>query len=301
MKVETIDNLEMDKNYSVKVTTSGNIVEVFYSKRKSTGNNIIKLSNNEYIDISTGEIKEYKHTENRSQSKNELRKTFKKIRDVINCNVSNPHNCKWVTLTYRENMQDTVRLYKDVERFIKRLRYVYGKFEYIQVAEPQGRGAWHLHMIMIFNTKAPFIDNKKMSDIWGHGYTDTQKLDNVDNIGAYLSAYLGDISMDDINKDPMNNIELINKCIGLEVKEVDGKKYIKGGRLHMYPTKFNIYRCSRGVKRPTVEKMYEKEAQKKVSAATLTYEKTIQITDDDGFNNVLNYRYYNMKKSKKHS
>lgn len=301
MKVETIDNLEMDKNYSVKVTTSGNIVEVFYSKRKSTGNNIIKLSNNEYIDISTGEIKEYKHTENRSQSKNELRKTFKKIRDVINCNVSNPQNCKWVTLTYKENMQDTVRLYKDVERFIKRLRYVYGKFEYIQVAEPQGRGAWHLHMIMIFNTKAPFIDNKKMSDIWGHGYTDTQKLDNVDNIGAYLSAYLGDISMDDINKDPMNNIELINKCIGLEVKEVDGKKYIKGGRLHMYPTKFNIYRCSRGVKRPTVEKMYEKEAQKKVSAATLTYEKTIQITDDDGFNNVLNYRYYNMKKSEKHS
>lgn len=69
----------------------------------------------------------------------------------------------------------------------------------------------------------------------------------------------------------------------------------------MYPTKFNIYRCSRGVKRPTIEKMYEKEAQKKVSAATLTYEKTIQITDDDGFNNVLNYRYYNMKKSKKHS
>lgn len=292
LEIETIQDIIINSDMAVKVTTTGNIIEIMYKEKSSIGNNIKKLNANEYIDISTGEIKEYKHTDNRSQSKNELRKTFKKIRDIINCNVDKPNNCKWVTLTYAENMTDTKRLCKDVEKYIKRLRYKYGKFEFIQVAEPQGRGAWHIHMIMIFDRKAPYIDNKDMQDIWGYGFTNTRKLDDIDNLGAYLSAYLGDVSFDEIN----NDFALIQKCLGKEVKQVDDKYYIKGGRLHLYPTGFNIYRCSRGVKRPVVEKMFEEQARKKVSAATLTFQKTINIKDGDEFSNTINYRYYNIKK-----
>lgn len=295
MKVTKLDDIVLDSDKRVKVTTAGNVVEIMYSEKKSVGNSIVKLNSNEYLDKLTGEIKEYKKTEDRSQSKNELRKTFKNIRDVVNCNVTEPNNCKWVTLTYAENMTDTVRLYKDAERFIKRLRYKYGKFEYIQVVEPQGRGAWHIHMIMIFAKKAPFIPNNEMADIWGNGFTVTRKMDDIDNLGAYLSAYLGDI---ELNENDKLDKEVLDNCVGLEVKEVNGKKYIKGGRLHMYPTKFNILRCSRGVKRPIVEVMSEEFAQKKVSAATLTFQKTIHLTDGSDYENTLNYRYYNMKRSR---
>lgn len=294
LKVEKVEDIEISELAKVKVTTSGHIVEVMYMEKKSKGNHIIKISSNEYLDKLTGEIKEYQKTDNRSQSKNELRKTFKKLRDIVNCNVTNPKNCRWVTLTYAENMTDSVKLYRDCEKLIKKLRYRYGKFEYIQVAEPQGRGAWHIHMVMIFDKKAPYIDNKDMADIWGHGFTKTQKMDDNDNLGAYLSAYLGDVELDSVKDD----IGAMSECVGLEIKEVDGKKYIKGGRLHMYPTNFNIYRCSRGIKRPIVEELIEHDIKEKVSAATLTFQKTIKVSNNDGYENIINYRYYNMKRDR---
>jgi len=294
LNIEKINDIQVSELANVKVTTSGHIVEVMYMERKSKGNHIVRINSNQYLDKLTGEVKDYQRTENRSQSKNELRKTFKKLRDIVNCNVSEPKNCRWVTLTYSENMTDAVRLYRDCEKLIKKLRYRYGKFEYIQVAEPQGRGAWHIHMVMIFDSKAPYIENKAMSDIWGNGFTKTQKMDNNDNLGAYLSAYLGDVEFDSIK----NDIGALSECVGLEVKEVDGKKYIKGGRLHMYPTNFNIYRCSRGIKRPLVEQLLEHDIKEKVSAGTLTFQKTIKISDDDGYENTINYRYYNMKRDR---
>lgn len=63
----------------------------------------------------------------------------------------------------------------------------------------------------------------------------------------------------------------------------------------MYPPKFNIYRQSRGIKKPVVSYETEKEAQKKVSAGTLTFEKTIELSDSDSqFSNTINYRHYNL-------
>lgn len=51
--------------------------------------------------------------------------------------------------------------------------------------EPQGRGAWHCHLLYIFDlVKAPYIANKTLSDLWGHGFVKISKLDNVDNVGA---------------------------------------------------------------------------------------------------------------------
>ena len=35
------------------------------------------------------------------------------------------------------------------------------------------------------------------------------------------------------------------------------KAIVKGARLHLYHSGFNLYRCSRGVKRPEVEEMTE--------------------------------------------
>jgi hypothetical protein len=91
------------------------------------------------------------------------------------------------------------------------------------------------------------------------------------------------------------------KVYGIKEVEIDGvsKSIIKGGRLHMYPPKFNLYRASRGVKKPIVSYDIEKNAQKKVSAGTLTFEKTIELTDSDSqFINRINYRYYNLLKDK---
>ncbi|CEP50783.1 Uncharacterised protein [[Clostridium] sordellii] len=62
----------------------------------------------------------------------------------------------------------------------------------------------------------------------------------------------------------------------------------------MYPPKFNLYRCSKGIKKPIISYQKEIDAQKKISEGTLTFERTIKLTDcDSNFDNLINYRYYN--------
>ena len=68
----------------------------------------------------------------------------------------------------------------------------------------------------------------------------------------------------------------------------------------MYPPKFNIYRCSKGIKKPIVSYELEINAQKKASAGTLTFEKTIKLSDtDSNFKNIINYRHYNLVRDEK--
>lgn len=259
----------------------------------------------EYVIVRTGEIRSVIEKSNRSESKKEVQKTLKRLRNLINTNVVNSSYCRWCTLTYAENMQDTKRLYKDFEKFNKRLKYYcskknFEKYEYIAVAEPQGRGAWHMHLLLIWNSKAPYIPNEDFGFLWGHGFVRIGKLDDVDNVGAYLTAYLGDIELNSDNlkvvKDKGGDIELWRKY---SVKEVDGKKYIKGGRLYLYPPKFNMYRCSRGIKKPKVEYMGYYKTKKKVSGLEETFRKSLKLSDSDSsYTSIVDTIYYNIRRVK---
>lgn len=296
-------DLVRDRRVPVKVTTSGHITEIQYMSRRNHSQTIQMLDGGEeYLVVRTGEIKKVCKGESRSDNKKGLAKTFKKLRDIINANVTDVTKVRWCTLTYAENMQDTKRLYKDFEAFNKRFqRYVksrgWSKPEYISVAEPQARGAWHLHLLYIWQDQtAPYIPNDVFADLWGHGFVRIGKLEDVDNVGAYLTAYLGDVELNQDNLKEVakltgGNLELWRKY---STKETEDKKYIKGGRLCMYPSNFNIWRSSRGVKQPVVEMMSQEEAEKKVLGATKTFEKTVKITDTEHhFTSVISTEYYN--------
>lgn len=144
-------------------------------------------------------------------------------------------------------MTDPVRLYEDYRRFWQRFKYYLRKqghpaVEYIIAAEPQGRGAWHLHCLFLFSDAV--------------------------NTGQFKATQLAK------TKDK-------------------SKSVIKGARLNLYPPGFNLYRSSRGIKRPEVWQITEREAQAKISGIPLTYEKTICITDEWGnTRNIINYRTY---------
>ena len=75
------------------------------------------------------------------------------------------------------------------------------------------------------------------------------------------------------------------------------KKFVKGGRLFLYPPGMNIIRTSRGVKRPQVEYMSREQAQKKVSSAKETFSCAFEIVSDDGqIVNRISKAYYNSKR-----
>ena len=173
----------------------------------------------------------------------------------------------------------------DFRKFWQRFTYYckkqgYKKPEYIAAIEPQERGAWHIHCIIIWKQRRPFIDNNSVFEpMWGHGFTKIQGVpDDCDNLGAYLSAYLSDMSLSE---------------------DGDGKekKYVKGARLVLYPVGVNIFRHSRGIKQPVSEQLDPDEIEKeKASCGKLTFTSSYTITDDDGNIRYISKSYYNTKR-----
>lgn len=289
------------KNFDVvKVKKMNNIVEVMHIKKETLGglDNVVRLNKDEYMLRDTGEIKEYKKSENRGQNIASLKKTFKKIRDLINNNFVGAPNELHVVLTYAENMRDSKKLYEDFKNFMKRFKYRFKHdMDYISVVEPQGRGAWHIHLLLRFNDlERVYIPNEKIAGIWRHGFTKTKSLENIDNIGAYLSAYLGDV---ELSEEALKEMAM-NRRTEIKEVEVDGKKkkFIKGGRLYLYPPGMNIYRKSKGIKFPDEQYMKFSDVKKIVGNSQPTFERTIVIKDSetDRMYNEITYQSYNLKR-----
>lgn len=305
---KTKDNIKKSAGAVVKFTDMNHIKEVMYMEHLSdTYFPITKLDKDHYLVNATGEILKYSHTENRKQNIDSLRKTFKKIRNIINYNFVGAPNELAFTITYGENMTDPKRLYGDFKKFVMKLRYNLSKhekppqIEYMSIVEPQGRGAWHCHVLVKFiGLEKAYIHNSEVAELWGHGYTKVQaiKTKGIDNIGAYLSAYLGDIELTQENALEIFRHNGCDTKLGSVVeRDVDGetKKFIKGGRLHLYPTGMNIYRKSRGIKIPKTEWIRYDEAQKRIGQLIKpTYTSCIKIINDEGkLANTINYEFYN--------
>lgn len=281
----------------VRVKEMGNVVEIQYSEKRSLGGYITKLDKDNYVDNRTGEIKECCHSDNRADGVENVEKSLAKLRDVINTNVVDTARCRWLTLTYAENMQDETKLRYDFGHFNTRCRSAFGRYEYIAVAEPQGRGAWHLHIILIFPCHAPYMENALVRKLWGHGFVSVRKLDDVDNVGAYLTAYLGDMEVGEYQR-LYPDVEALGEIKEITTADADGKvqskRYIKGARLPLYPTGFHLFRCSRGIKRPQKEYMQYNKARTLLGDAALTYKRNTQLTDEDGsYNNIISREIYN--------
>lgn len=294
----------------VKVTTMNHIVEIQYMERVNKEAHIRKLNADEYLDLETGEIRQFERTENRSEGVNSLRKTFNRLRELINTNFEGLPNELFVTLTYRGELQtnDPKTVYEDFKNFMKRLKYKYKDtttIDYINVLEPHASGNYHMHVLMRFNNlESVYIPNEvnrvtgesinaPMRDIWGNGNVTISSLKGVDNIGAYLSAYLADI---EVPEDKHKNLE---GHPNLVEKEVNGqkKKFMKGARLVFYPTGVNIYRKSKGIREAEKEKMSYKTAQKKVGARNPNFKHGVELIDNENeFRNTIIKEQYNLKR-----
>lgn len=298
MKITKLDEpIKIDIDKIVKLTEMGNIIEIMYSEKRSLGGYITKLNSDLYVDNRTGEVKEFQHIENRSQDLANVAKSLKRLRDLLNTNITDVSHCRWLTFTYAQNMTDPKKLAFDFKNCVKRLREIYGQFEYITAAEPQGRGAWHLHCVFIFSDVAPYMANDVVANAWKKGFVTVKRLDDVDNVGAYLTAYLGDMELTEAldSNYPVSHIKDIKEVEYFDDNGVkQTKKYIKGARLYMYPPKFNIYRKSKGIIEPTVSLVSYLEAKEKASSAKLTFSKTVALEDEEqDFKNTLQYEYYN--------
>lgn len=296
IKVKSVDeNLRPSPSDIVKVTLAGKYTEILANSHKSRGGVIQKIDKDTYLDKRSGELKEFKHNGSRADDLKSVSRSLRDLRNLINANVTDPSTTLFLTLTYRENMQDTKKVYNDFQNFRKRLYNFYKFDKWIAVLEPQARGAWHLHVLLIFDREAPFIDNNVTAKQWKQGFTSTRAVSDVDNVGAYLSAYLSDITLEEAEEVGMNTSyeELKDVQIPDEYGNKIPKKVIKGGRLGLYPSGTRIWRCSRNCVRPEVYHTSNEQAELNTIFDTLTYESTKSIEDTEtGFSSIINRRIF---------
>jgi len=241
------DNLV--KKYNKKAVLSGNIIEFYeYEKdiffgfecrnEKGRGSNMPNKSEDDK--------KRY-----REQVLNRSRRD---IRRLVNSNIE--INSKFLTLTFADNVSDLRVSNYEFKKFRQRLEDNLGiKLQYLAVPEFQKRGAVHYHVI-IFNF--PYVKNKQLQEIWGNGFVKINKIDSVDNVGAYVCKYL--------HKD-------------LDDDRLKGKK---------------CYFTSRGLRKPIEIKEKEQvmELQSNLPAEKLTYTSEFR-SDELG---KITYSQYNLNK-----
>ena len=287
---------EFQDEENVKVKRCGNVTSIATSPLRAAPP-CFRLDKDHYFVVSSGEVVSVHHNESRASDLRSVSHSLAFGRDMLNTNITDVSSCRWMTLTYAENMQDPQRLVYDFQNFNRRCRSVFGQYEYITAAEPQARGAWHLHVVLIFPGKAPFMPNDVVSKLWRHGFVTIKRLDDVDNVGAYLSAYLGDYELlDGENTDvPDDRVKTVEYE---ENGEKKSKRYIKGGRLYMYPPGFHIFRFSKGLKKPDISVMpYSQAKREKASFGELTFCESMDIVSES-FRATLNYAYYNKLRKK---
>lgn len=112
---------------------------------------------------------------------------------IVDCNFDN--KTKFLTLTFKENIQDITQTNREFKYFIQRLNYhIYQtktqSLKYIATWEKQKRGAIHYHVIFF---DFPYIAKETLQQIWEHGFIKINRVyvDSKENRGRYLSKYFG--------------------------------------------------------------------------------------------------------------
>jgi hypothetical protein len=186
---------------SYKVIQSGHIIEIYEYQR--TRAKIPIVTDEEYNGEIEQEEKE-KIEDNKKERKDEYKqrtniRARNMIRRLINMNFTN--ESLFVTLTFKENIQDIPFANNEFKKFIQRMKYKQSDFAYVAVMEFQKRGAIHYHMVCNFKTKWEShaelqARERELADIWRHGFCDIQEIKHLDNVGAYLIKYMSKDNID---------------------------------------------------------------------------------------------------------
>ena len=268
----------------IKVFEGNGIIEVESMQKApfSLSNRFVRLSKTEYIDKETGEIKKYRTSKTREENPNELRKTFKALRRLINYNFCGGNNEKHITLTYGKLQKDYKQVNSDFRHWWKLIKKHFPSLEYICVTEYQASGSIHLHVLVkdIDNADLP-LDKTLLNETWTQGFSKVTKIKNVTNIGSYFSARFTDI---DLKEDIQN--------------ENTSKLIIKGARLKFYKTGQKIFTTSRGIVRNKGQTVTQEELEEITKGAKLVYadSKIITKINENGKEYILNkttYQQYN--------
>lgn len=171
--------------YDKKIIKSGNVFEVYeYENKICKG---FKSNGGRHHQVSTSE-------EDKAHNRDKvLANARKDIRRIVNSNFNQYGQIsKFLTLTFADHVTDIDMANSEFQLFIKRLNYnVFNSkkavLKYTVVPEFTKAGRVHYHLVLY---NMPYVPIKDIQEIWGNGISYIEKVEQADNVGAYICKYL---------------------------------------------------------------------------------------------------------------
>ncbi len=164
------------KKFNRRLVLSGNVLEYYEYEKPIVKGLKMKLIGRAASAFTSEETK----AENRKKTAQRSRITVRRYANA------NPQLSKFLTLTFAENQQDLAVARYELDKFLKRVKTRYKDLQYICVVEFQVRGAIHFHMLC----NLPYVSAEELAELWGNGFIKINRIDNVDNVGAYITKYM---------------------------------------------------------------------------------------------------------------
>lgn len=162
--------------FNRRLIVSGKVIEYFEYERL-----VVRCPEKERVGRRNAAYTSAKiKADNREKTAQRAKQT---VRRTIN---ANPQLNKFLTLTFAENVKDLSKARYEFDKFIKRLKTRYEEIKYINVVEFQKRGAVHFHLLC----NLPYVDVNEVAQIWQNGFIKINRIENVDNVGAYVTKYM---------------------------------------------------------------------------------------------------------------
>lgn len=210
--------------YNIKIIKTANYIEVYEYEKPISSYSTPKREKKIRERRSFDELEDDEQLERLKRMATTRLNTKHELIRLIDSNVDD--RTSFLTLTTKKNIKSREVFNEMFKKFITRFNYNFlntkkRKLKYIATLEQQERGAYHAHVLLF---DIGFLEHKKLTEVWGHGFVwinKLDKLDDVSNVGRYVAKYM-------------------EKSIGQELLENYGKK---------------AYYSSHNLNKPMVSKM----------------------------------------------
>ena len=240
----------------VMLTDMNTMVELKKSNKTIvTKGKIKRIDKTHYVDIDTGEVKEYKSKNTKISSRKNnpesLARTGRTTKAMMICNFEDRRKTQYITLTYNEPVFDYDEAYEDFKTFIKNIRRNYcadNKIKYFVVEEEHYDSSIHFHCLIYWENDYPVEMINKLSKHWSKGDAYNKPIKENRDI-LYIASYLVSGCYNNGKKVKKNDI----------AKAKDEKAAIKNVRLENVPAYYHHIKHSKNMLKPLKEEMtYEK-------------------------------------------
>lgn len=186
------------EKYNYKIIKCGKYIQIYHYASSRVNSSLECFVFKKIYKKGRVVVKEDKKIENRNI-----------IRSKLNCQrLAKANVDSWmsfITLTYRENMQDVAQAKLDFRYFVKNIQKIKKDFKYIVIPEFQKRGAIHFHFLSNLSLEDKDIivkqkDNDKYYDVkyWSKGFSSFENVvGDCKKIVGYISKYM---TKDDVDE-----------------------------------------------------------------------------------------------------